>query len=64
MQANLVLCSEYSDISHRRACCLRFLLQLAQANFYNQSTRREPFTAPLTAPFNSLPTVGPFNTGL
>ena len=45
--------------------CLRFLLQLAQANFYNpisQGVNR--FTAPLTAVFSGLPTIGPFNSGI
>ena len=65
MQANLVFYVLNTAISVIVALvCLRFLLQLAQANFYNpisQGVNR--FTAPLTAPFNSLPTVGPFNTG-
>ena len=66
MQANLIFYVLNTAISVIVALvCLRFLLQLAQANFYNpisQGVNR--FTAPLTAPFNSLPTIGPFNTGI
>lgn len=66
MQVNLIFYVLNTAISVIVALvCLRFLLQLAQANFYNpisQGVNR--FTAPLTALFNSLPTVGPFNTGI
>lgn len=44
---------------------LRFLLQLAQVNFYNsicQGVNR--FTQPLIAPFRSLPTIGTINLGV
>jgi len=44
---------------------LRFLLQLAQANFYNpicQGVNR--FTAPFVLPFRTLPVIGPINTGV
>ena len=44
---------------------LRFLLQLIQANYHNaicQSINR--FTAPLIAPFQTLPTIGPINLGV
>ena len=66
MQANLIFYVLNTAISVIVALvCLRFLLQLAQANFYNpisQGVNR--ITAPLSAPFNGLPTVGPFNTGI
>lgn len=65
MQANLILYVLNTAISVIVALvCFRFLLQLTQANFYNpisQGVNR--FTAPLTVPFNSLPTVGSFNSG-
>lgn len=66
MQANLILYVLNTAISVIVALvCLRFLLQLARANFYNpisQGVNR--IIAPLSAPFNGFPTVGTFNTGI
>ena len=58
MEANLIFYVLNTAIAVIVALvCLRFLLQLAQANFYNpisQGVNR--FTAPLTAVFSGLPT--------
>jgi YggT family protein len=66
MEANLVFYVLNTAISVIVALVgLRFLLQLAQANFYNpisQGVNR--FTAPLTAVFSGLPTIGSFNVGI
>ncbi|MEC8126584.1 MAG: YggT family protein [Pseudomonadota bacterium] len=66
MEANLIFYVLNTGISVVVALvCLRFLLQLAQVNFYNpisQGVNR--FTTPLTAVFSGLPTVGPFNIGI
>ena len=66
MEANLIFYVLNTAISVIVALLgLRFLLQLAQANFYNpisQGVNR--FTAPLTAVFRGLPTIGSFNVGI
>jgi YggT family protein len=66
MEANLIFYVLNTAISVIVALVsLRFLLQLAQANFYNpisQGVNR--FTAPLTRIFSGLPTVGAVNTGV
>jgi YggT family protein len=66
MEANLIFYVLNTAISVIVALVgLRFLLQLAQANFYNpisQGVNR--FTAPLTAVFSGLPTIGSFNVGI
>jgi YggT family protein len=66
MEANLIFYVLNTAISVLVALVgLRFLLQLAQANFYNPISQGiHRFTAPLTGVFSSLPTIGSFNTGI
>ena len=66
MEANLIFYVLNTAISVLVALVgLRFLLQLAQANFYNPISQGiNRFTAPLTGVFSSLPTIGSFNTGI
>jgi len=66
MEANLIFYVLNTAISVIVALVgLRFLLQLAQANFYNPISQGiNRFTAPMTAVFSSLPTIGTFNVGI
>ena len=66
MEANLIFYVLNTAISVLVALVgLRFLLQLAQANFYNPISQGiHRFTAPLPGVFSSLPTIGSFNTGI
>ena len=66
MEANLIFYVLNTAISVIVALVgLRFLLQLAQANFYNPISQGiNRFTAPMTVVFSSLPTIGTFNVGI